>query len=51
MSRFALVQTLTAAVDATFSRITDLVIGPGGGTLYGTTRFDGEKAAWTITGT
>ena len=51
MSRLTLVHRLTTAADTLMSRITDLAIRPGGGTLYSTTRFDGEKAAWTITGT
>jgi Ca2+-binding RTX toxin-like protein len=49
MSRFTLVQTTILATDAGMSRITDLAIKPGG-TLYSTTRYDGEKAAWNIAG-
>lgn len=50
MSSFTLIQMVSTIADAAMSRITDLAIGPRGDTLYGTTRYDGQLTAWTITG-
>lgn len=50
MSRLTLITSLTTPDDLGMSRITDLAINPAGGTLYSTTRYDGEKAAWSNTG-
>ena len=50
MSRLTLITSLTTPDDLGMSRITDLAINPAGGTLYSTTRYDGEKAAWSIAG-
>lgn len=50
MPQFANIAMLARPVDATISRITDLVLGDDD-TLYSTTRFDGQITAWDIAGT
>lgn len=50
MLALSVTQMVIRPNDATTSRITDLIFGPGDW-LYSTTRFDGQITAWHISGT
>lgn len=50
MPRFALTAMIVRPDDLALSRITDLALGPVAGTLYSTTRYDGQITQWDITG-